>query len=91
MFSLARNKLHRLPAYLAQFRQLTVLKVDQNPLEWPPASLLAPGKETSDPQHLAEWVRQLQTWLEENVGASNERKRSDDSMSSEQGNDSLSL
>ncbi|RPD66340.1 hypothetical protein L226DRAFT_566785 [Lentinus tigrinus ALCF2SS1-7] len=88
VFSLARNKLHRLPAYLAQFRQLTVLKVDQNPLEWPPASVLAPGKDTSDPQQLAEWVRHVQTWLEENAGASGERKQSDDSMSSEPGNDS---
>ncbi|TFK91250.1 hypothetical protein K466DRAFT_583015 [Polyporus arcularius HHB13444] len=90
VFALTRNKLQRLPAYLVHFRQLNLLKVDQNPLEWPPASVLEPGKDTSDPQLMSEWVRHLQTWLQENAGTPGERKQSDDSMTSERGNESSS-
>ncbi|KAI0748324.1 RAM signaling pathway protein-domain-containing protein [Daedaleopsis nitida] len=91
VFSLARNKLHRLPAYLVQFHQLNLLKVDQNPLEWPPPSVLRPGKDTNDPQLVAEWVKHLQSWLEDNAATAGERKHSDDSMTSDTGNDSSSL
>ncbi|KAI0636774.1 RAM signaling pathway protein-domain-containing protein [Trametes polyzona] len=88
VFSLSRNKLHRLPPYLAQFRQLSLLKVDQNPLEWPPPSVLDAPKNHGDPHAMGEWIRHLQAWMEENSASHGERKHSDDSMSSDAGNDS---
>ncbi|TBU65619.1 RAM signaling pathway protein-domain-containing protein [Dichomitus squalens] len=91
VFSLTRNKLHRLPPYLAKFKQLTLLKVDQNPLEWPPIPVLEHGKNNNDPQSMSEWIRHLQAWLEDNAGTSGERKQSDDSITSDSGNDSSFL
>ncbi|KAI1794556.1 RAM signaling pathway protein-domain-containing protein [Ganoderma leucocontextum] len=91
VFSLARNKLHRLPPYLAKFNQLTLLKVDQNPMEWPPAHVLDIGKNNSDPQAMSEWIRHLQAWLEDNAAQPGERKHSDDSITSDPGNDSSFL
>ncbi|KAI8998457.1 RAM signaling pathway protein-domain-containing protein [Trametes punicea] len=88
VFSLTRNKLHRLPPYLAQFRQLSLLKVDQNPLEWPPQSVLETPMNLDDPNVMDEWIRHLQTWLEEQSTGASERKDSDDSLSSDQGKDS---
>lgn len=35
VLSLAQNRLKALPAYMADFTELKVFKVDQNPLEWP--------------------------------------------------------
>ncbi len=35
VFSLTRNKLGRLPGYLAHFANLRVLKVEENPITWP--------------------------------------------------------
>ncbi|KAI0647246.1 RAM signaling pathway protein-domain-containing protein [Trametes meyenii] len=88
VFSLTRNKLHRLPAYLAQFRQLNIFKVDQNPLEWPPSPVLNSARNLNDPQVMSEWIRNLQSWLEDNSTGTGERKHSDDSLSSDAGNDS---
>ncbi|KAI0372858.1 hypothetical protein BV20DRAFT_990186 [Pilatotrama ljubarskyi] len=88
VFSLSRNKLHRLPPYLAQFRQLSLLKLDQNPLEWPPPSVLDSPQNLSDPHVMSGWIRHIQTWLEANSTATGERKHSDDSLSSDAGNDS---
>ncbi|KAI0362346.1 hypothetical protein OH77DRAFT_1441806 [Trametes cingulata] len=88
VFSLSRNKLHRLPPYLAQFRQLSLLKVDQNPLEWPPPSVMESPHNLSDPHVMSGWIRHLQTWLEANSATTGERKHSDDSLSSDAGNES---
>ncbi|KAI0664592.1 RAM signaling pathway protein-domain-containing protein [Cubamyces menziesii] len=87
VFSLTKNKLHRLPIYIAQFRQLSIFKVDQNPLEWPPPSVMETPKNLNDPHIMTDWIRHLQTWIEEN-SASGERKDSDDSLFSEQGRQS---
>ncbi|EIW60077.1 uncharacterized protein TRAVEDRAFT_45328 [Trametes versicolor FP-101664 SS1] len=88
VFSLSRNKLHRLPIYLAQFRQLSLFKVDQNPLEWPPPAVMDTSRNPNDPHVMTEWIHHLQTWLEDH---SSERKHSDDSLSSDAGNDSSLL
>ena len=66
--------------------------MDQNPLEWPDQSVLEYNKNSSDPQVMADWIRNLQMWLEEHASSAGERKHSDDSISSDVGNDSsLSL
>ena len=57
-------------------------------MEWPPSSVLDIPRYHDDPHVMSEWVRHLQTWLEENSTAGGERKHSDDSLSSDTGNDS---
>ncbi|KAI9057861.1 hypothetical protein FKP32DRAFT_1597815 [Trametes sanguinea] len=88
VFSLTKNKLHRLPPYLTQFRQLSIFKVDQNPLEWPPPTVLATPKNLDDPHVMSEWIRHLQSWLEDHSTGVGERKDSDDSVLSDQTKDS---
>lgn len=61
VFSIAKNRVKRLPTYLVQMSHLKVFKVDHNPLEWPPkdittfpisgsfgASIPTPSNGTSD-------------------------------------------
>jgi hypothetical protein len=36
VLSISNNRLRRLPAWLAHMRHLRILKVEQNPIEWPP-------------------------------------------------------
>lgn len=39
VFSVAKNRIKRLPTWLAHMTHLKVLKVDHNPLEWPPKEI----------------------------------------------------
>lgn len=36
---MAKNRIKRLPYYMSQMTQLKVLKLDHNPLEWPPKEI----------------------------------------------------
>lgn len=40
VFSVAKNRVKRLPTWFAQMTHLKVLKVDHNPLEWPPKEVV---------------------------------------------------
>lgn len=80
VFSLVRNKIHKLPAYLSQFKQLTLLKVDQNPVEWPPRSVMECSGNLEDPQVMATWIHSVQKWIEDNSLLPAERKMSEDSI-----------
>ncbi|OCH95055.1 hypothetical protein OBBRIDRAFT_746629 [Obba rivulosa] len=70
VLSMQRNKIQRLPRYLAQLRQLVVLKVNHNPLEWPPKAVRDLSGDSEDSQHMIEWIRDLQAWLESNADPS---------------------
>ena len=39
VLSIAKNRVKRLPVYFSQMHQLKVLKLDHNPLEWPPKDI----------------------------------------------------
>ena len=39
VFSIAKNRIKRLPPYIAMMTHLRVLKIDHNPLEWPPKEI----------------------------------------------------
>ncbi|KZT11311.1 uncharacterized protein LAESUDRAFT_747064 [Laetiporus sulphureus 93-53] len=80
VFSIVRNKIHKLPPYISQFRELTLLKVDQNPWEWPPKHVLQPDENLNDPDRMKEWIRRVQTWIEENIEPPTQRKTSEDSI-----------
>jgi hypothetical protein len=65
---LTRNKITRLPTYLAQFQDLDLLQVEKNPIEWPPKQVMESFGNVADVQYGKEWVQNLQNWLEsENV------------------------
>ncbi|TFY66661.1 hypothetical protein EVG20_g4426 [Dentipellis fragilis] len=74
VFSIYKNRITKLPPYLAQFKKLNILRIEANPLEWPPKSV-TDGQEPSK-----DWVKGLQRWIEDNSSASEHRKLSDDSL-----------
>jgi hypothetical protein len=65
ILSISKNKLTRLPTYLANFPKLAVLKVDHNPLEWPPSAVLDLSTDTDEPETMAHRLRTLRQWLME--------------------------
>lgn len=78
VFSISRNKVHRLPAYFAQFKNLHLFRADQNSLEWPPKHIMdQPGGE--DSQLMKDWIRTVQKWITTNSANGIDRKASEDS------------
>lgn len=77
-----RNKIQRLPAYVSRFRRLTLFKIDQNPIQWPPKSVLQYSGGPNDSQAMSEWISRVQQWLEDNLLSPYERKMSQDSLQS---------
>lgn len=61
---LTRNKITKLPKYFAQFRELDLLQVEKNPIEWPPEQVMKSFGNAADVQHGKEWVQNLLNWLE---------------------------
>lgn len=64
MFCLTRNKITKLPTYLAQFRDLDLLQIEKNPIEWPPKQVMESFGDAGDVKNGKEWVQNLQNWLE---------------------------
>jgi hypothetical protein len=82
VFSLQTNRIHRLPAYLSQFQNLTLLRVDKNPIEWPPKNVIeAPHVEAADA--MKNWIRSVQKWIEQNSIIS-DHKHNDELIQQEQ-------
>ena len=80
MFCLSRNKLTRLPLYLSKFRNLNILKVDRNPLAWPPQSVMERPGNADDARAMKNWIQGLQTWMEEDCVGHADRKNSEESL-----------
>ena len=76
VFSILRNKIQKLPPSFARFQELTIFKVDGNPLEWPPKAIMDTTENLDDPQVMKEWLKRVQKWIEDN---SPSRKMSEDS------------
>lgn len=64
VFSLSRNKIAVLPAYITQFQSLRILKVDQNPFEYPPMSVMDPKGDLKDQKFMESWIESVKQWLE---------------------------
>ena len=80
VFSIFRNKIHRLPPYIASFRHLTLFKAEQNPIEWPPKDVMDCNGDSNDSQVMSEWIKSMQSWMQDHMPSSTERKMSDDSQ-----------
>jgi Leucine-rich repeat (LRR) protein len=60
VFSFYRNKITILPSYLVKFTNLSILRAEQNPWEWPPKRIM----ETQYPTK--EFILAVQQWMEDN-------------------------
>ena len=65
---------------MASFSQLTIFKAEQNPIEWPPKSIMDCKGDLNDPQVMNGWIKAVQLWMQDHIPTSAERKMSDDSQ-----------
>ncbi|KAM0789295.1 hypothetical protein ACM66B_000135 [Microbotryomycetes sp. NB124-2] len=92
VFSIAKNRVKRLPTWFAQMHQLKVLKVDHNPLEWPPKEVvtfpLSNGGPDGEPQRkvgskieeaeeMQKWLPNLLRFIRENAAQENASRETD--------------
>ena len=79
---MSKNKISVLPIYFTQFRNLRILKVDQNPFEYPPISVMVPKGDLKDQKVMESWIESVKQWLK--AYSSLARRSSMDSTASEQ-------
>lgn len=88
VFCFSRNKITRLPNYIAQFHNLSVLQLDKNPIEWPPKAVLEPPEliaGTGGGESSRSWIKGVQKWIEAETNPHGPgHSRHDDSGFSEQ-------
>ncbi|KAH9180629.1 RAM signaling pathway protein-domain-containing protein [Lactarius sanguifluus] len=63
VFSFYKNKITRLPPYMAKFTRLSILRAEQNPWEWPPKSIMELQSTTKD------FIKTVQQWIEGNASS----------------------
>jgi hypothetical protein len=81
VFCFSRNKVTRLPSYLSKFHRLNILKVDRNPIEWPPKFVMDASGSLDTAQAMKDWIRTIQRWMDDDPSRT---KFHDDSGFSEQ-------
>ncbi|EFI28395.1 hypothetical protein CC1G_13929 [Coprinopsis cinerea okayama7 len=67
VFSFARNKITQLPNYFPQFRNLEVLKLERNPVEWPPKDIIHYDAKSETEGDMKTWITGIQEWIEYHV------------------------
>ncbi|GAA6032330.1 hypothetical protein JCM8097_008122 [Rhodosporidiobolus ruineniae] len=85
VFSIAKNRVKRLPVWFTSMTHLKVLKLDVNPLEWPPkdvaffspisAATGQPMTKQEEADEMQKWVPKLVKWMRENREGEVERER----------------
>lgn len=63
ILSVSRNRISRLPTYLSTFHRLTILKLDHNPIQWPPEQVWNSTQDLDEPQTMHSWLSGLKSWL----------------------------
>ena len=73
VLSLTSNKLYTLPSYLTAFTELRVMKVDLNPIEWPPREVLGalidpearttPHVKGQQEEEMKPWLENMKSWM----------------------------
>jgi hypothetical protein len=68
---------------MTKLRLLNILKVDHNPIEWPPKSVMEAPAGSDGSSAMKEWIRSMQRWMEDNGGRNESQRVGDDSISGE--------
>lgn len=69
VFSFTKNKVARLPPYFSQFKRLELLKLDRNPIEWPPRHILQSEIPHDGDKEMKEWIASLLDWVDYNTSS----------------------
>ncbi|KAG8829837.1 RAM signaling network component [Serendipita sp. 399] len=75
---LGRNQIEALPTYFPNFRELNLLKIENNPIMWPPPHVLkATGSVSANDVDPQKWVHTIQGWIRDHL-ARQDRVNPDD-------------
>ncbi|GAA5841186.1 hypothetical protein JCM11251_003230 [Rhodosporidiobolus azoricus] len=83
VFSIAKNRIKRLPVWFTLMSHLKVLKLDHNPLEWPPKDVATftasisgqPMSKQEEADEMQRWLPALMKWMKENRDSEVEREK----------------
>lgn len=64
---LGRNQIGALPTYFPKFGELNLLKIEHNPIEWPPPHILNVAPNSTDPLVASRWVKSIQGWIRDHL------------------------
>jgi len=64
---LGRNQIGALPTYFPKFGALNLLKIEHNPIEWPPPHVLNVAANSTDPLVASRWVKSIQGWIRDHL------------------------
>jgi hypothetical protein len=80
VFAIQRNKIQRLPTTLGDMHRLRVLKVDDNPLIFPPPEIWKDDEETAalaGEKAMLHTTARIKKYLKQNANSSNARPKPD--------------
>jgi hypothetical protein len=67
---IGRNRITSLPQYFPDFRDLSLFKVADNPITWPPAQVINGPEDSSKQREVQEWIENIKRWMLEHSNVS---------------------
>jgi hypothetical protein len=66
---IGRNRITSLPTYFPDFRDLSLFKVADNPITWPPAQIINGPEDSTKQREVQEWIENIKRWMLEHSNA----------------------
>ena len=67
---IGRNRITSLPRYFPDFRDLSLFKVADNPITWPPAQIINGPEDSTKQREVQEWIENIKRWMLEHSDVS---------------------
>jgi len=67
---IGRNRITSLPQYFPDFRNLSLFKVADNPITWPPAQVINGPEDSTKQLEVQEWIENIKRWMLEHSNVS---------------------
>ena len=67
---IGRNRITSLPQYFPDFRDLSLFKVADNPITWPPAQIINGPEDSTKQREVQEWIENIKRWMLEHSNVS---------------------
>ena len=60
---IGRNRIRSLPKYFPDFQDLSLFKVADNPITWPPAQIINGPEDSTKQREVQEWIDNIKRWM----------------------------
>src|SRR5258706_3932194 len=67
---IGRNRITSLPQYFPDFRDLSLFKVADNPITWPPNQIINGPEDSTKQREVQEWIENIKRWMLEHSDVS---------------------